>query len=67
MSRISTPYNLSTYQNRLNKPNQHLENNKAELKEKLRSLIQDKVATLKLHSEDDLTDAHYTGLWHFLV
>lgn len=61
-TRISTPYNLQTYQKRLNKPNQHLGDHKTELKEKLSSLIKEKVQTLKLNSEDDLTDAHYRDI-----
>jgi len=62
MNRISTPYNSPTYQKRLNQSNQHLEDHKAELKEKLSSLIEKKVKTLKLNSEDDLTDAHYRDI-----
>jgi len=62
MNRISTPYNLQTYQTRLNNPNEQLNNHKTELKETLSSLIEEKIKTLNLNSDDDLTDAHYRDI-----
>lgn len=62
MTRISTPYNQQVYHSRLANDSNSLETHKAELKEKLSSLIKEKVQTLKLNSEDDLTDAHYRDI-----